>query len=56
MAAPGAKAEEIELRKAIPEAWEGAPLMWRTATLRPKIGVDGVEAEDTELPTLNGPR
>ena len=52
---PGAKAEDIELRKAMPDTWGGLTPIRRTATPRPQQGVEEAEAEETDLSKLNGP-
>ena len=50
---PGAKVEDIELRKAIPDKWGGLTSIRRTATPRPQRGVDEAEAEETDPSKLN---
>jgi len=53
---PGAKVEAIELRKAMPDKWEGLKSMRRTATPRPQRGVDEAEVEETDPSKINATR
>ena len=50
---PGAKVEDIELRKAMPDKWGGLASIRRTATTRPQRGVDEAEVEETDPSKLN---
>jgi len=53
---PGAKVEDIELRKAMSDKWGGVTSIRRTATPRPQRGVDEAEVEETDPSKLNAPR
>jgi len=53
---PGAKVEDIELRKAMSDKWWGLTLILRTATPRPQRGVDEAEVEETDPSKLNAQR
>jgi len=50
----GAKAEDIELRKAMPDKWEGLTSMRTAATTpRPPRGEDEGEVEGTDQSNIN---
>jgi len=50
---PGAKVEDIELRKAMPHKWGDLMSIWRTATPCPQRGMDEAEVEETDPSKLN---
>jgi len=50
---PGAKAEDVELRKARPDKWEGLTSIRIAAIPRPLRGGDEAEVEETDQSKLN---